>query len=67
MRIISALVLLCGVSAAHSQPSCVANGDDAGEKAIQHLVALVPMNATKPPDCETRVVEYLEGVLAAAG
>jgi hypothetical protein len=67
MRIISALVLLCGMSTANAGSSCLVHWDKAGEEAIQRLVALVQIITTAPPGNETRVVEYLEGVRAAAG
>ena len=41
MRIISALLLLYGVSAANAQQSFLVDWDEAGEEAIQHLVELV--------------------------
>jgi len=41
MRIISALVLLCWVSAANAQQTYLVDWDEAGEDAIQHLVELV--------------------------
>ena len=40
MRIISALVLLCWVSAANAKQTYLVDGDEAGEEAIQHLVEL---------------------------
>ena len=67
MRIISALLLLCGVSAASAQHTYLVDWDEAGEEAIQHLIELVQINTTNPPGNETLVVEYLEGVLAAEG
>ena len=41
MRIISALLLLYGVSAANAQQSFLVDWDEAGEETIQHLVELV--------------------------
>lgn len=67
MRIISALVFLCGAAAANAQQSYLIDWDEVGEEAIQHLVDLVQINTTNPPGKETLVVDYIKGVLDKEG
>lgn len=67
MRIISGLVLLCGMAAANAQQSYLVDWDAAGEEAVQHLVELVQINTTNPPGNETLVVEYLREELRKEG
>jgi acetylornithine deacetylase/succinyl-diaminopimelate desuccinylase-like protein len=67
MRIISALVLLCGAATASAQQSYLIDWDEVGEEAIEHFVDLVQINTTNPPGNETRVVDYLKGVLDKEG
>jgi acetylornithine deacetylase/succinyl-diaminopimelate desuccinylase-like protein len=67
MRIISALVLLCGAATASAQQSYLIDWDEVGEEAIEHFVDLVQINTTNPPGNETRVLDYLKGVLDKEG
>ena len=67
MRIISALLFLSVSFPALAQQSYIIDWDAAGEEAVQHLVELVRIDTTNPPGNETRVVEYIEGVLADEG
>ncbi len=67
MRIISALVLLLSVVAANAQQSYLIDWEETGEEAVRHLVELVRIDTTNPPGNETRVVDYLKGVLDAEG
>ena len=67
MRIISALFVILLPGAALASPSYLIDWDEVGEEAVRHLVELVRIDTTNPPGNETRVVEYLEGALAAEG
>lgn len=67
MRIISVLLCLFGLAPASAQQSYIIDWDEVGEEAVQHLVQLVRLDTTNPPGNETRVVEYLERVLADQG
>jgi acetylornithine deacetylase/succinyl-diaminopimelate desuccinylase-like protein len=67
MRIISALLFLSVSFSAVAQQSYIIDWDAAGEEAVQHLVDLVRIDTSNPPGNETRVVEYLESVLAEEG
>ena len=67
MRIISALLVLSVSFPAIAQQSYIIDWDAVGEEAVQHLVDLVRIDTSNPPGNETRVVEYLENVLADEG
>ena len=67
MRIISVLLCLLALAPASAQQSYIIDWDEVGEEAVQHLVQLVRLDTTNPPGNETRVVEYLERVLADEG
>lgn len=67
MRIISVLLCLFALAPASAQQSYIIDWDEVGEEAVQHLVQLVRLDTTNPPGNETRVVEYLERVLADQG
>jgi acetylornithine deacetylase/succinyl-diaminopimelate desuccinylase-like protein len=55
------------LNAASAQQSYLADWDEVGREAIDHLVELVKIPSVNPPGNETEVAEYIKAVLAAEG
>src|ERR1043166_8208687 len=64
MRLLAALLLLCSLAAAQSH-SLNAEGSQA--EAAKFLSDLVKLDTQDPPGNESRVAEYIKGVLAKEG
>lgn len=62
-------IILLGLSTsvASAQEAFLINWEDVGAEAVGHLVDLIQIDTSNPPGNETKVVEYLGGVLAIEG
>ena len=64
MRLLAALLLLCSFSFAQSR---TLNADTAQAEAAHFLADLIKLDTQDPPGNESRVAEYIKGVLAKEG
>ena len=67
MRSFAAFLLLAFPFSANAQIDYLLDWEAVGEEATGYLVDLVRIDSSNPPGNETRVVEYLQNVLARAG
>src|SRR3954465_15042232 len=64
MKLLAALFLLCSLSFAQSR---TLNADAAQAEAAHFLTDLIKLDTQDPPGNESRVAEYIKGVLAKEG
>ena len=67
MRSLAVFLVLAFSFSANAEVDYLVDWKAVGEEAIGYLVDLVKIDSSNPPGNETRVAEYLQGVLADEG